>query len=299
MWHHMTFLLILMICRACNKSSCHAVDLTEVTSLMWIRSRTFFSGVLIIAEMLIIQTCPAQPCHILFVFFTILFINFHPDPLSAGSPCGELCRKNKLYSVLWGWQHVLGSCQAAVALFYSTACMSRICLHLRHVRMFSAPKTVGEKTNLPHSSAVWHVIAELLAKAAILTLRRGTPVSCQKCFSLVMNVRCYELGKKYDGLFIKCWYGRVRRLFVEVKHFHLWQGKLFLEPTDCAWRYSDICPLPHVEVRTHTNVTHSATPSNHTYHMQPPLLNTFWPCIHLRQCIAWLHFLKNQQQLGL
>lgn len=51
-----------MICRAHNMSSCHLVDFTahEMTSLMWIRSGTFLSDGLIIAEMLIIQTCPAR-----------------------------------------------------------------------------------------------------------------------------------------------------------------------------------------------------------------------------------------------
>lgn len=62
-----------MVCRARNISSCHLVDLTAaaVTSLVWIRSRTFFGNALIIAEMLIIQTCPVLLNQRFFFFFNL------------------------------------------------------------------------------------------------------------------------------------------------------------------------------------------------------------------------------------
>ena len=68
----MTFPLRLLITRRARYvSSCHLVELTahEVTSLVWIRSRTFLCDGLIIiiiiitAEMLIIQTCPRSLKH--------------------------------------------------------------------------------------------------------------------------------------------------------------------------------------------------------------------------------------------
>lgn len=129
------------------------------------------------------------------------------------------------------------------------------------------------------------MIAELLAKAAVLTPRRGTPVSSQKCFSLVMNVRCYKnLGKKnmmacllnagtgeYAGCLLRS------NTSIYGKESYSSSRLTVHDVTQIFVRFETptVCPLPQVEVRTHTNVTHSATPYNHTYDMQPPLLNTF------------------------
>lgn len=66
----MTFLVFLDLQGARYISSCHLVDFTahEVTSLMQIRWRAFFSSVLIMAEMLIIQTCRALNTGFIYLF---------------------------------------------------------------------------------------------------------------------------------------------------------------------------------------------------------------------------------------
>ena len=69
--------------------SCHLVDLTAavVTSLMWIRLRTFLGNALIviITEVLIIQACPPllNKCFDIFTTLEFLDINYC---------CSRLCK---------------------------------------------------------------------------------------------------------------------------------------------------------------------------------------------------------------
>lgn len=99
----------------------------------------------------------------------------------------------------------------------------------------------------------------------------------------------WDIQDKHYILFMIGWYWQVHIcivcfffLFLKpcVKHFLLWEGKPFLKLTTgqyMTWfKYLTLFGSlkPHVEVRNRTDMTHSVTPSKHTYDTQPPL---YWP----------------------
>lgn len=116
----------LMICRARN-IYLRAIWLTE-RQQWWLHScgsDLEHSSVMPSSSLRCLLSRPAlffETEQIFFFFFYYLGLLVINDQTSClcrfTSEAGcELCRKKKLYSVFYKWQHVLGSCQAAVVLY--------------------------------------------------------------------------------------------------------------------------------------------------------------------------------------
>lgn len=98
-------------------------------------------------------------------------------PVSTGSPWRQVVNFAESYTV---FLEVVKQLFRSIYT-YSSACMSRICLHLCVVRILSVLlKLLGGDRNLPHSSSVADM--RLLRLLRLSWLRRSTPVFFPKWF---------------------------------------------------------------------------------------------------------------------